>query len=443
MGDKRTNMGYLFLMTFAGSALFVGYLCWEKVLKKSMTQCMKYSALLVVMLVYAVPWIWVKGIYRYFIESFWPGEVAVGANGLVDVANIETQEVAYQTKEYQFSTLVVTIWFTIGVVLLIIRIVKYLMKRHALHALAIKCRDRDLELTLEALRETLRYKRRPEVVWTRVDNETFTLGAIRPVIFLQKRYAEGELYWILKHEMMHIVRMDLLVKLLAEFICCLHWFNPLVYFLERQVKYLCETSCDERVIKGCTDEECEKYIDLLDRNKNSNSMNVPFGSALQGNGGEVDKRIALMRGRRNIKRGEKVGAMCVFAFFIFLDSLTGLAYPNVHHVKDAVIEAAEDAIDGNNFWIYDYAEDGYGTYVDVVLYDEQFVDEDEQIYPATIVEEKEGCSEHDIVPGVVQIHKKDGQGCTLETYDGTRCSECGNVWKGDLLYITNKMPCPH
>ena len=57
MGDKRAGMGYLFLMTFAGSALFIGYLCWEKMLKKSMTQCMKYKALLVVMLAYAVPFI--------------------------------------------------------------------------------------------------------------------------------------------------------------------------------------------------------------------------------------------------------------------------------------------------------------------------------------------------------------------------------------------------
>lgn len=443
MGDKGINMGYLFLMTFAGSALFVGFLCWEKVLKKSMTQCMKYGALLVVMLVYAVPWIWAKGIYRYFIESFWPGEVAAGTKGMVNVANIETQEFAYQTKEYKLSTLVVMTWFTIGTVLLIIRIVRYLMRRHALHTLAIKCSDGNLELTLKALRKTLRYRRSPEVVWTRVDNETFTLGVIRPVIFLQKEYAEGELYWILKHEMMHIVSMDLLVKLLAEFVCCLHWFNPLVYFLERQVKYLCETSCDERVIKGCTDEECEKYINLLEGNKNCSSLKVPFGSALQSNGGEMDKRIALMRGRRNIRCGEKVGTICVFAFFIFLDSLTALAYPNVHHVKDAVIETAEDAIDGNNFWIYNYVEDGYGAYADEVLYDEQFVGKDERIYPVTIVEAKEGCFEHDVVPGVVQIHKKDSQGCTLETYDGTRCSECGNMWKGDLLYITNKMPCPH
>mgnify|MGYP006922377869 CR=1 FL=1 len=93
------------------------------------------------MLAYAVPWIWVKGIYRYLLEAIWPGEVAVGAKGLVDIANIETTELAYQTKEYQLSMLVVVIWFTIGLALLLVRIVRYLMKRHALRVLTIKCGD--------------------------------------------------------------------------------------------------------------------------------------------------------------------------------------------------------------------------------------------------------------------------------------------------------------
>ena len=173
-----------------------------------------------------------------------------GAKGLVDVAAIETKEIAYQTEKYQLLMLIVVIWFAMAVLFLVIRSVRYLRKRHGLHMLAIKCEDENLEETLECLRKAIRYRRRPEVLWSREDNETFTLGAFKPVIFLQKKYAEGELYWILKHEMIHIVRNDLLVKLLLEFVCCLHWFNPLIYLLEYKLKYLCETSCDERVLES-------------------------------------------------------------------------------------------------------------------------------------------------------------------------------------------------
>lgn len=437
-------MGYIFLMSIAGSALFVGYLCWEKILGKSVTQCVKYRALMIVMLVYSVPWIWIKGIYRTIIELFWPGEIATEARGLINVADIETKELAYHTKEYRLLTLGMMIWFAIAVILLIIRTGKFVVKSQRFHALAIKCGDKNLEQTLKRLKEKGWYGRSPEIVWTRVDNETFTLGTIKPVIVLQKEYAEGDLYWILKHEMMHIVRMDLWVKRLLEFVCCLHWFNPLIYILNRKLRYLCETACDESVIRGCTEEECQTYISLLDRNKKSSRIRLPFGSALEGGSKEINQRIALMRDRKRIGGGERVLAICTFGLLVFLDSLTSLVYPDVHHVKNAVIEAAKDSIDGGNFWTYDFAEEGYDIPIESILYDEQFVDSTGEIYPMDSVSEDSSCLQHDIVSGIVQIHKKSDDGsCTIETYEGTRCKECGTIWKGEYLHKMRTTFCPH
>lgn len=209
------------------------------------------------------------------------------------------------------------------------------------------------------------------------------------------------------------------------------------------MRYLCETSCDERVIKGCTEEECRAYMDLLDRNRDGNRLKIQVSNDKREND-EIDKRIALMKGRKNIRPREKAIAICVFGFLVVLDSLTALAYPDVHHVKSEMATAAEDAVDGNNFWIYDYADDGYGTIADIVLYDEQFVDENGEIYPADTTTEQETCPEHKTVSGIVQIHEKNSEGgCTLETYEGTRCTECGTVWKGELLHRTTKIPCIH
>lgn len=436
-------MGYLFLMTFAGSALFIGYLCWKKLLRKSMTQCVRYRSLMIVMLVYIVPWVWIEGTYRWIIEFFWPGEVAANVKKLINVASIETEGAAYRTKECQMLMLIMLVWFAVAVLILLIRVTKSFRKSHALHALAITCEDKNVEQTLECLRETIQYRHRPEIAWMRVDNETFTIGTIRPVIFLQKEYAKGDLYWILKHEMTHIVRLDLWVKLLLEFVCCLHWFNPLVYLLGHEIRYLCEASCDERVIKGCTEEECQAYIDLLDRNRSANRQKVSISGASQGED-EIDKRIALMKSRRNIGAREKAIVICTFVFLVFLDSLTALVYPKVQHVKSEIANAAEDAVDGNNFWIYDYAEEGYGVLMDIILYDEQFIDENGEIYPAYTATEQEACPEHKTVSGIVQIHEKNSEGgCTLETYEGTRCTECGTVWKGELLHKTTKISCIH
>ena len=75
-------MGYVLLMTLSGSALFIGYLCWEKVLGKSMTEAMKYGALIIVMLDYAVPWVWIKGIYRNVIGVFLSEDMPAGSKVL-------------------------------------------------------------------------------------------------------------------------------------------------------------------------------------------------------------------------------------------------------------------------------------------------------------------------------------------------------------------------
>lgn len=437
-------MKYLLLMTVSGSGLLAGYLCWERLLGKSLTQCMKYRALMVVMLVYAIPWIGLKEIYRWILTLLWRTEAASAAKGIVNIADIKTEKFAYQTNEYRLWMMMLIIWFAIALVILLIRIARYLVKRNALRALAIEYGDKNLEKTMICLQEKVRYKCKPEVVWTRVDNETFTLGTIKPVIFLQKNCADKELYWILRHEMMHIVSKDLWVKLFLEFVCCLHWFNPFIYLLEQKMRFLCETSCDERVISGCTEDECRIYIELLRGNKGGNRLRVPFSSALENCDGEIEKRIVLMKERKNKSCREKAAAICVFGLLVFLDSLTALAYPQVYHVKNAVVEAAEDAVGGGNFWVDDFTEDGYGTFSHTILYNEQFVDEDGQIYPACFEKEGEICSEHDNVVGIMQIHVKDSDGsCTVEVYEGTRCKKCNIAWKGELLYKVHKDLCVH
>lgn len=435
-------MGYLLLMTSAGSALYIGYVVWARLLRKSITQCMKYRALMMVMLVYVMPWGLLEGTYRRIVGFFWLGEVDERAKCLIDIADIEANAVSYRTKEYRLLMWVTLIWFMIAIILLFIRTLRYLRKRHEFHTLAIKCEDKNLEQTLKCLREEKRYRCRLEIVWTRVDNETFMLGAVKPVLFLQKQYNKGDLYWILKHEMTHIVRKDLWLKLLLEFVRCLHWFNPFIYSLEHEIEYLCETSCDEIVIKGCTDEECHIYMDLLDRNKRGNKLEIPFSSALEGDD-EIDKRIALMKDRKSIGCREKTVAVIIFGFLVFMDSFTAFAYPRVHHVKSEMTNVAEDSLDGGNFWIYDYAEDGYGVLTEVILYDVQFVDEDGQIHPATYMEEIV-CDKHNSVSGIVQIHVKEEDGsCIIETYEGSRCMKCGDVWKGKFLHETEKSFCTH
>lgn len=438
------KMGYLFLLTFSGSALFVGYLCWERILGKYVTQSMRYIAVVIVMLTYLIPWIWVKEIYRHILLRLWYEKLTEYAKGWVNFVDIQTKENAYRTEDYQLLTIVTVIWFVVAMFIMLLKVFRYLNKRHSLCSLSIECGDKNLKDAMNRLQKEIRCRPFPEIVWTRVDNKTFTLGALRPIIFLQKKYAEGELYWILKHELTHIARRDLLFKMLMELASCFHWFNPLIYLLERKLEFVCEASCDERVLKGCTDKERNAYIKLLDDNKNDKRLEIPFCSALKNGDENINERIRLLEEKRKIKCQKKAFAMSTFTLLILLDSLIVFAYPKVQHVKDAVVEVAEDAVGGENFWAYDYIEGGYGAPVDTILYDEQFIDEAGQIYPVHVDGTNPSCLEHDIVSGYYQVHNRNDDGsCTVKTYESTKCTICDMIWVGEFYSENTQMTCGH
>lgn len=77
----------------------------------------------------------------------------------------------------------------------------------------------------------------------------FVLGFFRPKIYLPAGITGREREYILAHEQTHIRRKDYLIKPLAFFILCVHWFNPLVWVAFFLLGKDMEMSCDERVLK--------------------------------------------------------------------------------------------------------------------------------------------------------------------------------------------------
>jgi beta-lactamase regulating signal transducer with metallopeptidase domain len=75
------------------------------------------------------------------------------------------------------------------------------------------------------------------------------VGFLRPGIYLPLGIAGHERQYILRHERIHIRRLDHLLRPLAYFALCLHWFNPLVWLSFRLMARDMEMSCDESVLK--------------------------------------------------------------------------------------------------------------------------------------------------------------------------------------------------
>ncbi|MGG3885049.1 M56 family metallopeptidase [Brevibacillus panacihumi] len=76
------------------------------------------------------------------------------------------------------------------------------------------------------------------------------MGLWKPFVVLPDTpVGEKELAMILSHELVHLQRGDLLIKLVILLANAVHWFNPAVYLLNKQLNTLCELSCDEKVVR--------------------------------------------------------------------------------------------------------------------------------------------------------------------------------------------------
>lgn len=75
------------------------------------------------------------------------------------------------------------------------------------------------------------------------------IGFFNPCIVLPNAdIGEKDFYYIILHELIHLKRRDILYKWLMQFTVCLHWFNPMVYLMRREIIKGCEFSCDEAVL---------------------------------------------------------------------------------------------------------------------------------------------------------------------------------------------------
>lgn len=88
---------------------------------------------------------------------------------------------------------------------------------------------------------------------------SFVMGILHPTIYLSSELAGESREVVLCHERVHLQRRDYLIKPAVLFICCVHWFNPLVWLAFYLMNMDCEMSCDEKVVKLLGEESKKIY----------------------------------------------------------------------------------------------------------------------------------------------------------------------------------------
>lgn len=124
----------------------------------------------------------------------------------------------------------------------------------------------------------------------------FTLGIVRPRIYLPAGLAGPMRAAVLLHERTHLRRGDPLIKPLFYAVACLHWFNPLAWLAFRQLEREMEAACDEAAVRGCDAAARNAYCETILRYALQGRL-AP-GSLAFGQGSAKTRIVHLLRYRR-------------------------------------------------------------------------------------------------------------------------------------------------
>jgi hypothetical protein len=147
-----------------------------------------------------------------------------------------------------------------------------LLARHIVAGLAVAClvrrsrpvRGRVWRTLLNGCRRTLGFRGRVRLMFAGPGFVPSATGLFRRTVLLPdeaSRWTREQRRLVLLHELGHFRRGDLWTHTLGQIACAIHWFNPFVWVLHRQLAIEREFACDALVVsRGAA---AEDYAALL------------------------------------------------------------------------------------------------------------------------------------------------------------------------------------
>lgn len=149
----------------------------------------------------------------------------------------------------------------------------------------------------------------PEMIVCEAISTPAVTGLLRPRLLLpHEHYDVQELRYILRHELCHLKRRDMLLKLVLLAANAMHWFNPVVYLMLRQADEDIELACDSAATGGLELPERAAYSRTLLAAVQSSVRALPATTCFGGTVERLKRRITNVLGAQK-KRGLGVVAL--------------------------------------------------------------------------------------------------------------------------------------
>lgn len=268
---------------------------------------------------------------------------------------------------FSYTNLLVKIWIAGVTVSLLYFLCSYLL-------FCSRCKKSlrpitDTRLIKEICRQQKKYTGRARIMAYKspaVSSPMLT-GLIRPKLILPTdamQWDMTQLELVMAHELCHYRKKDLWLKMLMVVVCCVNWFNPMVYVMKKQFAYDMELACDGTVLEGRDDEERENYARvMLDFAGGKRGVSA-FSTGFSGKRQQMKARIDYMLDTGAKKRG--ILSIVTMAAFILVigvvvscgykeeDSDTGLRADESEAKSGVTGEGTVESLTGQNEFDYNH-----------------------------------------------------------------------------------------
>ena len=229
-----------------------------------------------------------------------PVQVSPGNNEAEPIQTNRDMTAAATLEPFNKYVCLFFIWSALALVLFVRKVTVYQGFIQYIKAGNKEVSDIKILNLLSDCEEKLNIKIRVEISYNPLIASPMLIGFFRPRIILPTHELEDkELSYIFVHELIHYKQRDMFYKWLIQIVVCVHWFNPFVYLLEKEVNKSCELSCDEKVIAVLDDKRKREYGDTLISFLKSNNL---YKSSLAS--------VTLTEGAEQLK--ERLGAIMKF-----------------------------------------------------------------------------------------------------------------------------------
>lgn len=437
----------LFIMSMSGSVIVLLYILIYPIAKRYFSLRWRYCILKLSLFFYLIPihqlkFIMIRGIDVIFSKLNLRGNVPEVV-WLYDQQNSIFIDGRFHYGIFDF--LIVVYYFIIGCIALFLVLYQF--------RLYIKFKDicykyTDSELSSEwfnlikKLIKELNITKQTMLISTEICKMPMVIGVIHPIIILPKKI-EGtspEIIkeCILKHELIHIMHHDILVKYLGLLVVVLHCFNPFSYILYHEICVMSEIFCDNEVIKDYNDLVRKEYSNLLiDLSTRENIIiKERFANGLvNSNYIILKRRIEEMKSMKKSK-----GLMAGMAFFLILTTGVTVSYAYVPP-KELVIDQYDSSC--NYVFIPEQTAD---IEISSISSDYFWIDKEgtSHVIPTLDSNERVLCKHDYEENGEVAIHKKNSNGgCSITYKKAQVCNLCGKTIAGSTIRTTTYTICTH